>query len=126
VPLAAHVSELQERILRNLTLQGHVVLFGGLSRQGLWIIAEQLDWTERGEVDRCSRSGIQNSMEWIWVYSSILSHERRIEKWVGEKCASTKRRLCRELRWNQFFHSVVEGSPSEPDAEAARASRQFC
>ena len=72
VPLAADISELQECVLRNLPLQGQVILLGVLAWQGLGIIPEQLDRPEHREINRRSLGGIQHSMKRVRIYRSIL------------------------------------------------------
>src|SRR5271163_3901198 len=136
--LRAHVGNAEDHGLRDLALDGEVVLLGILSLQMRIEFAEQQNRTEGGPVHatfgagwirtRSGRSLVVDARERIRrerADSRIagLRHEGQIKVGRVQGRATAEGRLGAELLQNQLFHRIVKNAEAGANAGFSRTAK---
>src|SRR2546426_10334989 len=122
--LRPDITDLEFHIVRQLALDGEVVLGRILAAHVRLKLSEQRVWTEHSPVHRLPSLRIQDTVdtgqrgqtEWIGIReASALVEKRFVEQSVEGECAPTEWRLGAELFQHKLLNRVIEQSPACAD-----------
>ena len=113
--LTPHICHLEHQVLRQLTLDGQVVLLSVLRAHMRCCLSVEKNWAEEGPIHWLISRGIEDSVKRIRRRTPILILERQIEHGIVNTRTSSERWLRAELFHNQLFNRVVENSKTRAD-----------
>ncbi len=130
--LRPDITDLEFHIVRQLALDGEVVLGRILAAHVRLKLSEQCVWSEHCPVCWLSACRIQDAVdaaqltqaEWIGISEApALVLKGSVEPGIEGKRASTEGRLSTELFQDKLLNRVIEQSPTSADACLTRVSR---
>src|SRR5260370_35884271 len=108
VVLGSHVTDLNQQIIYDFSLDCEIVLIRVLGAQMRLKLAVEQNWPKSRPVDRLPAWRVQNAIEGIRILCSVLADKRRVEQNVCKAGPATGWRPGAELLQHQLPHRVLE------------------